>query len=780
MSDPVSTTPWRAHSWTISVLGVLVLAAGVSLYALAPPRPLPEDGLETEFSAHRALRHNSVIAKEPHPAGSPANEKVQTYIFETLQSFGVEAEAVSEFVVGRRGAGQRNMILGRIPGTANTKAFALMAHYDSVPYGPGAADDGAGVSAMLEVARALKASPPLQNDVILVFTDGEEDGLLGAHLFADHPQFGEVGVTANLEARGTRGTALLFGTSPENGWLIAEAIKGVRYPCTSSLMYDVYRRMPFSSDFDALRRHGMKGFDIAFIDNFAWYHTKNDKPEHLDLGSLQHVGMYALDMARHFGDMPLDGPVTAPDVMYFNTIGYNMVRYPLSWGGPLALLTALLVVLTLLIARLRGHVSVPGVLAGVFLWALSAVLAAGAALIMLAIIWGPDTVWILYTETITRIPNLQPLHHNNLYVASITLAAIAVAALVYGAASRWVAVQSLALGACLWWTAAMLVVARVLPGAGYLVMWPLFFATLGLLIHALLAKPGLLQPGWAMALTVSVLPAVVLFIPAYRMGGYTVMIMAAPGLALLVTLLMGLLVPQLVFLQRRNRWWLPSASAALAALLVGISLANSDFTRERPKLNSVSYGIDYDVQRAFWLSADSEPDEWTVQFFPPGTPRDHFDEFVPGSHHAIMKAPAPIAPQFPGPEIAVVGDEISEDTRQLVLHVASPAGAAQLELRMVSDTEVQEALVFGRPLDMDHHRFRVNFRLFPKDGIDLTLRVPAGGPVRLNARETFYGLPQLPGYQPRPEYMACMPNTVLHGARVLDSEHVYVTRTFDF
>ena len=51
-----------------------------------------------------------------------------------------------------------------------------MAHYDSVPFGPGAADDGAGVVTLLETARALKAGPPLKNDVIFLFTDGEEAG----------------------------------------------------------------------------------------------------------------------------------------------------------------------------------------------------------------------------------------------------------------------------------------------------------------------------------------------------------------------------------------------------------------------------------------------------------------------------------------------------------------------------------------------------------------------------------------------------------------------------
>ena len=53
-------------------------------------------------------------------------------------------------------------------------AVALVAHFDSDPTTPGANDDAAGVAAILETARVLLSGPPLRNDVILLFTDGEE------------------------------------------------------------------------------------------------------------------------------------------------------------------------------------------------------------------------------------------------------------------------------------------------------------------------------------------------------------------------------------------------------------------------------------------------------------------------------------------------------------------------------------------------------------------------------------------------------------------------------
>jgi len=65
-------------------------------------------------------------------------------------------------------------------GTAHGLAIMLMAHYDSVYSARGAGDDASGIAAILETLRALRAGPPLDRDVIVLFTEGEEEGLLGA------------------------------------------------------------------------------------------------------------------------------------------------------------------------------------------------------------------------------------------------------------------------------------------------------------------------------------------------------------------------------------------------------------------------------------------------------------------------------------------------------------------------------------------------------------------------------------------------------------------------
>ncbi len=763
----------------LGVLSLLVASAWLAIRLLAPPSPLPADAPLQEFSACRAIKHDEVIAKEPHPAGSRANEAVQAYILKTLLSMGVEAQALSSLYAEGRDAGQRNMVLGKIPGENHSRAFALMAHYDSVPYGPGAADDGAAVSALLEIARALKAAPPLKNDIIFVFTDAEEGGKLGALAFAEHPWFEDTALMLNLEARGTRGNALIFGTSPENGWLVEQMSQALRYPVATSLMYDIYKRMPFSSDFDTLRARGMKGYDSAFIDNFAWYHTKNDTPEHLDLRSLQQHGCNGLDLARHFGMISLARDVTAPDAMYFNTLGYRLARYPLSWGWPLAIAAVLLAGCAVSVGFFCGHFRLWELLGGLVFWPVAAMLAAGICVVLVGAVWGWDTAWILYTKGITRIPDLLPLHHSNLFVASFAAVGMALPGLLFGGLWGRRSTAALTAGAYAWWSAVLLPLAWFLPGGGYLMMWPLAIHACGMVLYFCFANPGPTSPGWGLVLTLFSLPALVLIAPAYKSFGHSLMIMGAPGLTALVVLGMGLMAPALERIARLNRWCFPILCGTAAAGLYLFGFMHSGHSADNPKLDSLSYGIDYHTNRAYWLSGDAKPSEWTGKFFPADTPRASCQEFVPGHEAAVLKADAPVAGDFPGPSLEVKSDQLEGNERHLVLSVSSPAGPPRMTLRMRSDIPVLESEVFGMPLEKNQKHWKLNFNLFPREGAEITLRLPVDSEsIDINVVETHYGLPQLPGMTPRPPHIACQPNTVNHRGRSMPNNRTFVTRSF--
>ena len=119
-----------------------------------------------------------------------------------------------------------------------------------------------------------------------------------------------------------------FETSPGDNWLISQYAQAAPYPLASSLMYEIYRRLPNDIDFTVYKSAGYGGLDFAVIGDSAYYHTALDDTAHVDLGSLQHQGSYALALVRHFGDLDLAAAHTE-DAVYFNALGtYLFVHYP--------------------------------------------------------------------------------------------------------------------------------------------------------------------------------------------------------------------------------------------------------------------------------------------------------------------------------------------------------------------------------------------------------------------------------------------------------------------
>ena len=235
-----------------AVLLAIVLTAILALRVMAPPKALPTGAPATEFSAERAFELLKGIAAEPHALGTPAHDTVRDLVLRMWRDLGFEPEIQAGLVLGaaEHYAARVENILARLPGTKPTPGGALMlaTHYDSVEAAPGAADDGSGVVTLLETARALKAGPPLAEDVLFLVTDAEEDGLLGARLFQDeHPRAKDVGLVLNFEARGTAGPALMFQTSAENERLIA-ALAATPHPRAYSFGAAIYRSMPNDTD----------------------------------------------------------------------------------------------------------------------------------------------------------------------------------------------------------------------------------------------------------------------------------------------------------------------------------------------------------------------------------------------------------------------------------------------------------------------------------------------------------------------------------------------------
>jgi hypothetical protein len=77
-------------------------------------------------------------------------------------------------------------VLGRLPATTGDGGLIVVgAHFDGVPAGPAAADDGTGVALVLAAARYFAQLEPRDHPMVFVLFDQEEVGLVGSTLYAD-------------------------------------------------------------------------------------------------------------------------------------------------------------------------------------------------------------------------------------------------------------------------------------------------------------------------------------------------------------------------------------------------------------------------------------------------------------------------------------------------------------------------------------------------------------------------------------------------------------------
>ncbi len=305
------------------------------------PEPSPASAPAGQFAAGRALPDIAVMARVPHPMGSAANAQVRDYLIGRMTGLGLSpriqrGQGNFQRVSGGKvyiGGGDVENLVGLLPGRdPRLPALTLMAHYDSVPGSPGAADDITGVAAVLEVVRAIKVAGVPARDVMVVFTDGEEAGLLGAAVFfRDDPMARHVGFVMNLEARGGGGRATMFETGQDNGGAIDLYRRTATRPAANSLTVFLYKHLPNNTDYTVPKVKGIAGLNYAFIGRQFDYHSPSSTPAALDQGSVQHIGEQLLGTARALA-FASALPARTPDLVYGQVIGDLTVAYP-AWGG---------------------------------------------------------------------------------------------------------------------------------------------------------------------------------------------------------------------------------------------------------------------------------------------------------------------------------------------------------------------------------------------------------------------------------------------------------------
>lgn len=318
------------------LLLVLIFGGMWLISALQAPPPVNKGVVaEQDFSALRALKHVEKIASKPHPTGSSANARVRDYLVKTLKALGAEVEIQRKLQSyddeprpGQARFGYVENVVARFQGHKSDKAILIMSHYDSKPNTAGAGDNASGVAASLETVRAITASKlPMNNTLMVLFSDAEELGLLGSQAFFGHHRWAEqVSLVLNLDSRGNRGPAIMYQTSESAGGLVDIVSEVVPTPMATSLVNALFSKLPFASDLSSAFRYGKAGMNFAFVDGFNNYHAATDTPDRLSLDSLQHLGSFALPLVKHIGSIKL--PVSLKSERhYFNPLGKTLVSY---------------------------------------------------------------------------------------------------------------------------------------------------------------------------------------------------------------------------------------------------------------------------------------------------------------------------------------------------------------------------------------------------------------------------------------------------------------------
>ena len=642
----------------------------------------------TQFSTSRALEHVEKIASRPHYLGSPAHSQVRNYIVDRLQNMGLEVQTQEGYNLNKNAVlAKPQNILTRIEGTGNGDALVLMTHYDSAMHSSyGASDAGSGVAAILEGIRAfLQKDAEHDNDIILLFTDGEELGLNGAELFIkDHPWARDVKLALNFEARGSGGNPfMLLETNGKNARLI-EAFEqaGVDYPVTNSLAYSIYKMLPNDTDLTVLREKAdINGYNFAFIDDHFDYHTANDTPENLDKESLEHQGRYLMPLLDYFSSANLKNLSSDRDLIYFSLPFGEFFSYPFDWIMPMLIISIISFVILIIYGLRRERLSIPGILKGFIPMILSLILSG-------LLVWG---FWKFCLFIYPEYSEMEQgfTYNGYWYIASSIFLALSVCFMIYHLLRRSLRTASVFIAPLLLWIGICALIAIYLKGASYFII-PVFFGLLQLFVMIRQEKPN------RILMVILSWPAIFILLP------FVWSLPVALGLkllfisAILTSLLFFLFLPFFGYFRRLKSF------AVLSFLsfnvLIFVAHYYSDFSPEHPKPDSLVYLLDLDVDTAKWYSYDKTIDDWTREFF---------GEDAEAGSHTISNFDSKYgsgftfkadAPRIEIPEPGIIISKMGADSlayESYLIKIAPGRNINKMQLFEIKDVDFREFKVNG-------------------------------------------------------------------------------------
>ncbi|MFB1041305.1 MAG: M28 family peptidase, partial [Polaribacter sp.] len=533
---------------------------------------------------------------------------VQNYIVSELQKMGFETEIQTQTAINKKwfAATTAENIIAKLKGTGSEKALLLLTHYDSNPHSSlGASDAGSGVVTILEGLRAFLAKNETpKNDLIILISDAEELGLLGAQAFVDkHPWTKDIGLVLNFEARGSGGPSyMLMETNGKNSKLLSEFLAAKpNFPAANSLMYSIYKKLPNDTDLTIFREDAnINGFNFAFIGDHFDYHTAQDSYERLDKESLLHQADYFTTSLNYFSNSDLTNLTSEEDFVFVNFPIIKLATYPFSWVLPMIILCTVLFLILLFFGFSLNKIDIKGALKGFIPFVVSLILCGGISygLWEILLIIHPHYNDMLHGFT----------YNGYQYIIAFVFLNLWFLFTIYKRTSKEEKPTNLLVAPLCFWLLLNFIISSSLKGAGFFII-PVISA---LLILAIAIFLNLKDSVKRVLFTLLSIPTIYIFAPMVKMFpvGLGLKILFVSGL--FIVLVFGLMI--LSFHQKKS-FWTQKWTGFLALLFFGIATYNSGFSVDNKKPNSLVYIENYDAKTAYFGTYNSTLDPYTKQVF---------------------------------------------------------------------------------------------------------------------------------------------------------------------
>ncbi len=778
----------------ILVTIAITLIIFINLRINQPPAVISSEAPPDVFSAERAAMHLPPIASIPNPSGSKANEEVFSYIRTHLEKMGYEPEVhattfFASYYLFKRIAYLNNLLL-KIPGTQGDQTILIMGHYDTVINAPGASDNGAAVVTMLEVLRMLKHHPPMKNNLIFFFPDGEEYGLLGAQAFKEqHPWAENIDLIINLEAMGTSGQSIMFETGENNLNIIRDFARTVPYPVGNSLSVEVYMRIGTATDYNVFKYDGYQGLNFAYIGNSFDYHTAGDNIENTDLRSIQHHGSYLAALLFHFGNVNFE-PNASQNAVYFNTIGYGFVHYPYSWVPVIAVIAALAAILLLIKGIHNKTINLQRFLFSVIsfsihlliiYWAFDAVLeilkssySGGDFRLLqynqLSILLWFSLISISFSVAFFHMINsgVKKWHLSYLFSWLILLIwaggdGIVLKSVIVLVLAGWISwahrkptnTIDFWAAAIIVWIILTLVVSFLLPGASYLFVWPVVFALVPFGLSVFKKKMVVVKPLYLIVFLLFSAPLLTWFPVILKLFIEAMGPELTPVTMVVAGLTLGLLTPFLYLITRSKPWLIPGVLFLTGLFFLLFKAPCFDYDERHRKQNHVIYATDASSGEVFWMGSQ---DSWTSQFLSEATDTIPLNRFYPANDGRVV-VKAHHYPPLQSSEVNLLADSITNGERKISLYLRTQKETSHLNLYIYSGEHtpsvqiVDKERITLRPMG-ETSWYMLQLQGPPEEGVSFCIYSIPDQEVILHILENDYsGIPEFVEYEERPAHM---------------------------